>query len=168
MRKATMIIIVIALFTMRLKALGQAELNLCDWENILFNLNQTQKNVGLLLRNSSDSCVLVFLDTLTNKAMSSSNSKYFIVLNSFCNASDGYVAEYFEEIVEKMAYHSFVNFTSYMAENRGSCLEQVLLRIMDDAKRKDDMKQLIDKELKKNIPGSKRSFLHNLRDKLSI
>ena len=168
MRRTSMIIIVITLITLRHKALCQAEYNLCDIENIKPNLTLVQKNASSLLRNSSDSCVLVFLDTLTNKAMCSSNSKYFIVLNSFCIASDGYVAEYFEEIVERIAYHSFVNFTSYMAENRGSCLEQLLLIIIDDAKRKEDMKQLIDKELKKNIPSSKKSFLHNLRDKFSI
>ncbi|MBK9731124.1 MAG: hypothetical protein IPO83_07530 [Chitinophagaceae bacterium] len=164
--KTKSILVCALLIIQVLTSSAQENFNLCEKETCLSNLPVVQKNAKSLLKNSEDNCVLGFLDTLTNGFIVCGSTKYIITLNSICQVSDGYVAEYFEEIVEKLAKKSFRNFSEYMAENKASCLEQFLLEILYTEKDRNDIIQRIDDELKESISHSKRIFLNDLRLKL--
>jgi hypothetical protein len=156
----------------------QSKIDLCDKKSSLANLEEVRKNARALISEKSlksqDNCVLEFIDTLTNGFITNQTKEYITTLDAICLVRDGYVAEYFVEIIERLTFESFVPFIEYLSlQKEGSCFEKELLEIMkwklNDGSnpRKDRLINLIEEKLKSTtIKAKTKIYLESLRRKL--
>lgn len=144
------------------------KVDVCDKAAALSNLEGVRLKAKEIIVSSNDNCVLGFLDTLTTLFITTKETKYIQTLDAVCKVSDGYVSEYIWELTEKLVHQSFGAFSDYLTFEKERCMEKYLLQTMSTERRKKDVTDYIDKELKiSTLKLEKVKYLMDLRKKIN-
>lgn len=143
---------------------------LCNAEWSLKNTAYIRENAAEIIANTAkvdDNCIFVFLDTLTVRYIQYNDQEAIHTLSSIADIADGFVSEYYLEVVERLATKNFSRFTLFLSENQDDKLLEYLLELGQYKSINSNLIQLIDKELSSsdNSKG-KEEFLHELKESL--
>ena len=92
-------------------------LNVCNIIKKPLDCNLIKQNARILL-SGEDNCVLTMIDSIYSNIIISNRNECLEALDSICRASDGYVADYLEEIGKKLFYKRLPLLSKYRSNKK--------------------------------------------------
>lgn len=80
-----------------------------------------------ILITEEEECLFSLMDSLKICSILKGNQKYLVVLDSLAKYSDGYVSEYFAELIPDIFYENFDLLIDYLLRNERSEIKQYLI-----------------------------------------
>jgi hypothetical protein len=138
-----------------------------------------RSNATSILKDNEDKCILLLLDTLTNRTIRTNDRGSLDCLDAFAANSDGYVSEYFLDIGVKLFYEDFRDVILYTFEKNSSNkkpLAKALVEAMsmeisdadDSTTKRQEIDNFVDKQiLKYHFTKDQLSYINNLKNRFN-
>lgn len=138
-----------------------------DIENVL---SKIIINPNLYIKNQKDECVLNLLDSLSEKAIKTNDTKYLEVLEAICKVGDGYLSEALMDLSGRQFYENFFTLINFCyAGNK--CLRNAIIEALsmevstseNPAKKRVEIGKFVREEISKaNFNNAKIQYIEQL------